>query len=151
MATPKNDKSRQQFAALPYKFDNGKLRILLVTSRETKRWVLPKGWPEKDLAPHEAAEREALEEAGVLGLTGDEPLSTFHYYKRLSLAKTKRCVVEVYPLLVLEELEEWPEQHERQREWMTPEEAAKRVEEGGLKKLLLRLKKLPLLISPSSD
>src|SRR3954470_23354950 len=73
-----------QYAALPYRRRaDGAMEILLVTSRETKRWVIPKGWPIKGRRPHVAAAREALEEAGLVGRVDKEPIGTYRYNKRL--------------------------------------------------------------------
>jgi 8-oxo-dGTP pyrophosphatase MutT (NUDIX family) len=63
---------------------NSKFRteVLLVTSRDTRRWIIPKGWPQKGKAPHRAAAREAFEEAGVVGAVGRRPVGSFAYEKR---------------------------------------------------------------------
>ena len=77
-------KSRRQVAALPYRFDmRGDLEVLLITSRETRRWVLPKGWPMPGRKPHRAAEQEAYEEAGLKGRISKVALGTYEYVKRL--------------------------------------------------------------------
>jgi 8-oxo-dGTP pyrophosphatase MutT (NUDIX family) len=74
---------RVQYAALPYRL-NGKTRteIMLVTSRETQRWIIPKGWPQKGKAPHDSAAREAFEEAGVVGAVGKRSVGSFPYQCR---------------------------------------------------------------------
>jgi 8-oxo-dGTP pyrophosphatase MutT (NUDIX family) len=112
---------------------------MLVTSRETRRWVIPKGWAEKRLAPHEVAAKEALEEAGLEGEIGREPLAAYHYIKRLGGNKTMTCAVTVFPLAVAHQLEDWPEKGQRETRWFTPAEAALLVHEGGLVTLLLEL------------
>ena len=129
----KKQKPRQQVAALPYRTDSlGNLEILLVTSRETGRWVLPKGWPMKGRNLHKAAQIEAFEEAGVVGKTGKRALGTYSYDKDGVVP----CRVSVYPLPV-EALEgEWPEKDQRQREWHSPTEASECVDESDLKALL---------------
>lgn len=72
-----------QIAALPLTVgDDGNVRVLLLTSRETKRWVIPKGWPMKGRKPYEAAAQEALEEAGVIGHTKKNPIGSYVYFKR---------------------------------------------------------------------
>jgi len=129
----------QQYAALPFTLRDGELLVLLVTSRETRRWIIPKGWPEKNLKGHEVAQREALEEAGVLGKIAKTPLATFQYLKRIDETKRKRCTVDVFPLAVQQELDDWPEKAQRERAWMTPGQAALRVAEAGLVHLFLTL------------
>jgi len=103
-------KSRRQVGALPYKVvDDTGVEVMLVTSRETKRWIIPKGWPMKDRKPYVAAKREAFEEAGVRGQIGKRPIGTFVYDKRLKSQATVSCKVEVFPLKVRKQAEVWPE------------------------------------------
>lgn len=122
--------------------EDGQPRVMLVTSRETGRWIIPKGWPKKGLAPRALAALEAFEEAGVEGRVGEEALGSYRYSK---LVRSKRgtkaipCEVAVYPLLVERELDQWPEQGQRQRSWFTPSEAALLVEEAGLVTIMLIL------------
>ncbi|MTJ83247.1 MAG: NUDIX hydrolase [Telmatospirillum sp.] len=125
-----------QYAALPFHIENGQLRILLITSRETRRWVLPKGWPEKKLKPHQVAAKEAFEEAGLSGAVCRTPVAAFEYEKLLDARHKVTCLVEVFPMRVSEVLEQWPEKHQRQRRWMPPEEAAALVQEKGLRRFL---------------
>jgi 8-oxo-dGTP pyrophosphatase MutT (NUDIX family) len=126
---------RVQFAALPYRRFNG-LKVLLLTSRDTGRWVLPKGWPMKGKKPRSAAKREALEEAGVVGRIGKRPIGMFHYSKRLAGGELVTCEVHVYPLAVDRQRKRWPEQRQRTQRWFTPEEAAQAVQEPELAALL---------------
>src|SRR3954453_9512603 len=76
-------KPRQQMGPLPFRFDDGQLRVMLITSRETRRWVIPKGWPMRGLKPHRAAERKAYEEAGLKGHIGKASVGVYEYAKRL--------------------------------------------------------------------
>jgi 8-oxo-dGTP pyrophosphatase MutT (NUDIX family) len=112
---------------------------MLVTSRETRRWVLPKGWAEKSLAPHELAAKEALEEGGILGEVAPEAVGTYGYTKHLSDSRSVPCHVDVFPLHVERLLDDWPERHQRERRWFTPAEAAAAVNEADLAALLLRV------------
>lgn len=135
---------RQQIGAVPYRRDPlGRVEVVLVTSRETRRWVIPKGWPMKKKLPHEAAEREALEESGVLGRISDTPLGSYQYEKRLRNGSTELCDVLVFPLEVTRSLDEWPEMNERDRRWFSPKDAADIVAEPGLRDLLVRLEESP--------
>lgn len=125
-------KTVKQHAALPYIVRDGRVEVLLLTSRETKRWIIPKGWPKKKMAPHELAALEAYEEAGVKGEAQDRPVGQFHYVKRLTGDKPVLCKVDVYPLLVLEQLLDWPEKSERRQKWVRPGRAARLVQEKEL-------------------
>ena len=129
----------RQCAALPFAWNGGELRVLLVTSRETRRWVLPKGWMEKRLSPHALAAKEAFEEAGVLGDVARRPIGRYDYLKRGPRDRLTACSVRVFPLRVERLLDKWPERRQRQRRWFSPAEAALAVEEAGLVTLLLRL------------
>ena len=127
---------QRQFAALPYLVSADGLRILLITSRETRRWVIPKGWPIRGSAGYEVAEKEAVEEAGVEGLIARKPTGVFHYSKRLHFFSSVNCEVEVYPLRVDRQKLRWRERAQRQLVWVSPEEAAARVQEEELAQLL---------------
>jgi 8-oxo-dGTP pyrophosphatase MutT (NUDIX family) len=139
-AKPKHKgKLAQQFAALPMKEQGDETLVLLVTSRETGRWVLPKGWAEKRLSGRELAAKEAFEEAGIEGQVIGEALGSYTYAKRLPGEKIVECVVDVYPMRVTRLLDKWPEAKQRRREWFTLAQAAMQVEEGELVTMLLRL------------
>ena len=124
-----------QYAALPYRCAE-RVEVLLVTSRDTGRWVIPKGWPMKGRKPHSVAEREALEEAGVTGRIGKHPIGSYHYGKRLLGGATVDCVVHVYPLAVEQQKAAWREQDQRITRWFGPDEAAVIVQEPALAALL---------------
>lgn len=124
---------RRQVGALPFRREpGGGYSVLLVTSRESRRWVIPKGWPMKGRKPYEAAEREAYEEAGLAGHIGKRPLGFYLYEKRLKNRDSVLCQVKVFPLHVRKQLTQWPEQHQRELRWFTPSEAADAVSEPGL-------------------
>lgn len=128
----------QQYAALCYRQDSlAGVQVLLLTSRETRRWVIPKGWPMKKKKPHAVAEREAYEEAGVRGKAEKEPLGFFTYLKRLKSGLTVPVRVQVHAVCVDSMLEDFPEKGSRQLEWVPCEEAAKRVRETELRDLIL--------------
>jgi len=130
---------RTQYAALPCRLVNGRPEVLIVTSRETRRWIIPKGWAEKGVKPHDMAAREAFEEAGVRGKVKKRAIGSYDYEKRLTAKKSVLCRVFVFLLKVDEELEEWPEKGERDRRWLSPSQAALLISEGGLVPMLLRL------------
>jgi 8-oxo-dGTP pyrophosphatase MutT (NUDIX family) len=115
------------------------MRVMLVTSRETGRWVLPKGWPKKHLSAPETAALEAFEEAGLVGEIAPDSLGVYRYSKRMPNGATVECAVDVFRLRVAGLLDDWPERAQRRREWFTLTEAAAAVEETGLAELLLRI------------
>lgn len=129
---------RQQYAALCYRVDPllG-LQVLLLTSRETRRWVIPKGWPMKGKKAHAVAEQESFEEAGVTGKPEKEAFGHFNYLKKLKTGLKVPVRVQVYPLRVSALLDEFPEKDARDRVWVSCEEAASRVQEPELRNLIL--------------
>lgn len=127
---------RDQYAALPYRDIDGVRQVMLITSRDTGRWIIPKGWPEKHIKPHEMAAREAFEEAGLLGRIATTPCGLYHYDKRLKSGKARACAVQVFLMSVEQELDSWPEKGQRERRWMDPLDAASMVSEGDLADLL---------------
>jgi 8-oxo-dGTP pyrophosphatase MutT (NUDIX family) len=126
-----------QFGALPWRIgERGTREILLLTSRETHRWVIPKGWPMKGRKPAEAASQEAYEEAGLIGrIIGKKPVGSFHYEKRLA-KKAILCQVRVFLFRVERQLDDWPERKMRETRWFDAEGAATLVEEGGLAEII---------------
>jgi 8-oxo-dGTP pyrophosphatase MutT (NUDIX family) len=137
--TFRRTKVREQYGAAPYRVaDDGGVEVLLVTTRETGRWMAPKGWPIKRLGPLGTALQEAYEEAGVRG-KGGPAIGAFDYLKVMRKGANQICEVEVFPLLVSEELEDWPERAERERRWFTPGDASAAVEEKRLRTILADL------------
>jgi 8-oxo-dGTP pyrophosphatase MutT (NUDIX family) len=130
-----DEEPQLQFAALPWR-RAAKLEIMLVSSRETGRWVLPKGWPMKGIKPHQTAAREALEEAGILGKVAKTPLGSYAYTKRLD-GSEQICRVQVFAFEVKRERNSWLEKHERTRRWFAVADAAEVVEEPELREAIL--------------
>src|SRR5918993_295893 len=119
-----------QFGALPFKWDHdGSLKVMLVTTRGRKRWMIPKGWPIRGLEPHESAAREAFEEAGLVGNVHPEAVGSFQYLKRLGPGRQVRCTVEVFPLHVDHQRSHWLEKDERETRWVSVKKAASLVSE----------------------
>jgi 8-oxo-dGTP pyrophosphatase MutT (NUDIX family) len=134
-----NRPARLQVAALPVRIGPaGDPEILLITTRESRRWIVPKGWPMKGRKDHQAAAREAREEAGVIGKADRKPVGSYVYRKRL-IDRDQTCRVKVFYLVVKRELKGWAESHERQRRWCSPSEAADLLSERGLSELVLGL------------
>ncbi|MEA1015772.1 NUDIX hydrolase [Sphingomonas sp. LY54] len=131
----------RQYGVLAYReADNGDPRLLLITSRETRRWVVPRGNPIFGLPPHLSAAREAWEEAGIVGVVAPKPLGTYRYIKRRNDGSEVRAKVYVFPLEVDVEEEEWPERMERERRWFSLEEAEALVQEPELKTLIRKFR-----------
>jgi 8-oxo-dGTP pyrophosphatase MutT (NUDIX family) len=130
---------RQQYGALCYrvKKKTGELEMLLMTSRDTGRWVIPKGWPMSGKLSHEVAAQEAFEEAGVRGTVESEMLGTFTYGKMLRDGVKIACRVQVYALEVSDLMKNFKEKGERKLEWVSCDEAAARVNESELKALIM--------------
>lgn len=129
--------SAAQVGALCFRISEvGQIEVLLITTRETRRWTIPKGWPIKGLKPHEVAEREAWEEAGIKGKAKKKPYGHYTYLKRLADSRTVPAVVEVHALEVKEACDNFPEIGQRVLIWLPPVEAALQVPEPELKGLL---------------
>ncbi len=123
--------------------DKNHVKILMVTSRDSGRWVMPKGWEMDGKKPWRAAEIEALEEAGATGFIGQECIGTYRYPKVMADGHIVPCLVRVYPMIVEKLRRNWKERHQRTRKWFTPKAAAKRVDEQELADLLMTLHKKP--------
>ena len=145
MKTPKPKKKREgagpvprtQYAALPWRIRNGRVEVMLVTSRDTKRWVIPKGWPMKGRKPHIVAAIEAVQEAELIGRTEKAKLGDFGYEKRLNSGATVDCRVEVFSLRVQKQRKKWAEKKQRATRWFDCAVAADLVEEPELRDLIL--------------
>jgi 8-oxo-dGTP pyrophosphatase MutT (NUDIX family) len=125
------DGARLQAAALPFR-RSPELEILLVSSLDTGRWIIPKGWPMKGRKNFETASREAYEEAGVKGDIASRPAGSFHYDKRKRNGAVWRCMVEVFPLEVKHQNRSWPEKSARKTHWFAWDQAAEMVDDPGL-------------------
>lgn len=134
---------RVQYGALCWRKHRGRLQVLLVTSRDTGRWIIPKGWPIDGLSPAETALREAWEEAGVEGEASADSLGLFPYDKMLSPERTVPCLVAVYGVHVKRLRGSFPERAQRRRKWFAPDKAAQKVTEGELGQLLSGFVPLP--------
>lgn len=127
---------RTQFAALCYRVKGNKVQILLVTTRRTGRWIIPKGWPIDGLTPQKSAAQEAWEEAGVVGQPDMRPLGLFSYMKFLDEGESLPCVAMVYAVNVKSLAHDFPEKGQRKRKWVTRKQAANMVGEPELARIL---------------
>jgi len=135
---PSESTVRLQYGALPYRITSaGDFEFLMVTSRRTRRWIIPKGWPMKRTKPAVAAAREAYEEAGVLGTVSADSIGAFIYEKFLDEKRgSLTCAVRVFPLMVIKQLSTWPESHQRKIRWFTSEEFDHSQDNEGLRELV---------------
>lgn len=124
-----------QSAVVPYRIRDGQVEVLLITSLQTRRWIVPKGHLEPGMSVQESAAQEAYEEAGVKGAVRDRAIGTYDYIKADEKISVIRRV-DVFPMEVSRILDDWPEKTMRQRQWMTLEDAADAVDEPGLKKII---------------
>ena len=125
-----------QVAALCWRRSGKGLRILLITSRDTGRWVIPKGWPMRNRTDAEAAAREAYEEAGLRGEISARSVGIYTYGKVLAPGRRVPCVVRVFPLEARQMLKTYPETGQRRIKWFPPGKAARRVAEPELAALI---------------
>ncbi|WP_308915631.1 NUDIX hydrolase [Jannaschia sp. LMIT008] len=136
-------RTRRQVAALPLRWKGRKVQVLMITSRDTGRWIVPKGWTMKSVKPWAAAAIEALEEAGAKGHIGQEPVGSYGYDKLLDNGQAVPCRVKVYPMIVDKLKSDWKEKAERRRRWFDAGEAAELVDEDELAGLLRDLARKP--------
>lgn len=129
-------KTPVQFAAICYRRIKSGSEVLLLTSRDSGRWVVPKGWPIEGLSPSETAQQEAWEEGGVSGKLRDICLGVFDYDKVLETGTDLPVSVAVFPIEVKKLADDFPEVGQRRRKWFTPKKAAARVNEPDLKQIL---------------
>ena len=134
-----------QYGAICWRMNRGNVQVLLITSRDTGRWVIPKGWPMGETAGCAAAAQEAWEEAGVEGKIDDTRLGTFNYIKLMPGNIPLHCAVDVFALRVSKLRATFPERKQRRRKWFDAVKAARKVAEPDLRKLL---QQLPEMLGP---
>lgn len=130
---------RKQYAALPLRFHDGEPQVMLVTSRGTQRWILPKGNPERRLSPAKLAAKEAFEEAGVAGIVHECPIGHYRAPKHLDDGRAVALDIEVYRLDVRQQFDVWQERGQRERRWFSLPQAALAVSDAALTTLLLEI------------
>jgi hypothetical protein len=136
-ALAKKGKPIRQVGVLGYRHGpNREIQFMLITSRETRRFTIPKGWQIKGKNEPQSAGKEAKQEAGIVGRLGSTPIGEYQYWKRLRSAFVP-ITVRVFAMEVEEELSRWREHRQRTRAWLTPEQAETLVDEPALGALLL--------------
>ncbi|MEH1832255.1 MAG: NUDIX hydrolase [Nostoc sp.] len=127
----KVSKVLKQSGVIPYRVNNGKVEILLITTRNFQHWVIPKGDIPNGMSPPDSAAKEAWEEAGVIGQVDANELGTYKYRKR-----GKIYLVKMYLLPVEMLSENYPEASQRKRQWVEVNKAIRRVKFNSLKRIL---------------
>ncbi|KAL3830741.1 hypothetical protein ACJIZ3_019543 [Penstemon smallii] len=128
---------------IPYRYKNGKgftpndedvddLEVLVISSKKNQAMMFPKGGWELDESVEEAASRESLEEAGVLGHVECE-LGRW-IFKSKTREIYHQCFM--FPLLVTQQLDLWPEKTSRKREWMAVAKARDVCQQWWMKEAL---------------
>jgi 8-oxo-dGTP pyrophosphatase MutT (NUDIX family) len=138
-APDKEARPRKQFGVLALRVRGGAAWVMLVTSRGTRRWIIPKGNPEKGKTGAAVAAIEAFEEAGLIGEVWNRPIGDYLAPKHLTSGKVVNCNIQVYRMDVEQVLDDWPEKGQRERQWYPLDQAAMMVGEGGLVALMLKV------------
>jgi 8-oxo-dGTP pyrophosphatase MutT (NUDIX family) len=125
-----------QYAVLPWRKAGNAVEILLITTLNTHRWIVPKGWPLDGKTPSATAAQEAMEEAGISGEIATTPLGSFHYNKLRKNGDTVSCKVDVFPMKVSRQRRSWDDKKIREVRWYSVDEALARVSEPGLRRLI---------------
>jgi 8-oxo-dGTP pyrophosphatase MutT (NUDIX family) len=129
--SPKVNKVFNQSGVIPYRIENGKVEVLLITSRDRQSWVMPKGGIPDGMSPPESAAKEAWEEAGVIGQVSHREIGTYTYRKQ-----GKNYQVKMYLLPVEMLSEDYPEAEHRKRQWLDVPKAMRRIKTSSLKRIL---------------
>jgi len=129
-------KTVKQVAVLPFVVIGEEAKVLLLTSRRRGRWILPKGWPEKNVPLNATAMTEAMEEAGLAGQVANRAIGTYTYKKRMKGGYEVTSHVSVYPMLVSHHYLDWPEKDEREFQWFSLKKAQKKLDDPGAAKLI---------------
>lgn len=124
----------EQSAIIPYKMRNGHIEILIVTTRSSRKWTIPKGLIEDNLTPAESAVQEGYEEAGIKGIINPQTIGEYQYQKWEGI-----CRVKVYPFEIQEILDDWPESYFRKRKWICLDEVINYISVTELQKIILSL------------
>lgn len=127
----------QQVAALPWRVSENGPEILLVSSRDTRRWIIPKGWPMAERKKSAAAAIEALEESGLLGVISENPIGQYSYVKRFARGE-KAIQVEVFSMRVHRQRDSWLENDRRTTQWFPADKAAELVSNNELRDVITR-------------
>lgn len=124
----------EQSAVIPYRLRDGEIEILLITTRKTKRWIIPKGIVEPNMTPHASAAQEALEEAGIIGEVFSEVVGSYTYQKFGGTCRVKIFLLRVDMLQPC-----WLEDRDRDRQWFSLSQAIEQIQEVEIRQILQSL------------
>lgn len=125
---------RSQTGVLPLVGEGLSAKVVLITSRRRKKWILPKGLVEPNMTPQESALKEALEEAGVTGtIICDEPVGSYSLFK-----SSRSWTVNIYRMSVRTVLNSWPEKDSRLRCIVGLHEAMQMLSNPSLREIVCR-------------
>ena len=142
--------ARKQFAALPFRIKGNELSVLLITTRQKRRWSVPKGSPIRDAKPYRTAEIEAYEEAGVVGRISLQPLGQYIHRKKKA-GRARAYAIQVFAMKVLAQKRGWPEKGQRETAWLPASKAIELVHRAELGDLIKRLQRDHALIAGARD
>lgn len=146
LGSVKKSGMRTQFGALCYRIRNEKVQVLIVTSRRTKRWIMPKGWPMDGVTPGDAALQEAWEECGVKGRVKGGIVGFYTYRKEMG-EKRRLCMVIMYAVKVKTLKSKYPEATERKRKWVSVKKAAKLLDDKELAQIVKNFDPVPAAVA----
>lgn len=126
-----------QYGALPYTIVDGQLTVLLITSRGRGKWIFPKGGLMEGKTPWESAAHEAYEEAGVEGEIEQTPIGS--YFLPVTTERPAPVEVQIFPMRVTQQREDWKEMGQRYRHWAVLPEAKRLITHDGLADLAVAL------------
>jgi 8-oxo-dGTP pyrophosphatase MutT (NUDIX family) len=132
------DAAKRQAGAIPYTVVQGEVVFLLITSRGSGRWIFPKGDQIQGLEPWDAAAQEAMEEAGIEGEVDPRPLGVYRTFKTLAIRR-RVIEVELYPLRVTRQFDDWPEKSHRHRHWAILPETKRLLSDQQIAQMVIRL------------
>jgi 8-oxo-dGTP pyrophosphatase MutT (NUDIX family) len=136
-----------QYGALPWRRAPDGIQILLITTRNTRRWIVPKGWPDEGRDPHECAAQEAYEEAGVVGDVTGDVIGVFTHKKQLKSGQMVTCRIHVFAMEVTDVCEEWAEKNVREAKWCSVSEALALVGDSGLRRIIAKFSRATATIT----
>ncbi|BAY10541.1 NUDIX hydrolase [Calothrix sp. NIES-2098] len=128
--SPKVNKVFKQSGVIPYRIQDGKIEVLLITSRDRQNWVIPKGDIPNGMSPPDSAAKEAWEEAGIIGQINTREIGTYRYRKQ-----GKNYRVKMYLLPVEQLSEDYPEAGHRERQWLDVPNAIGLIKVTSLKRI----------------